>query len=118
MPLTDDQLECARNARSHGMSLRDICEGMRTFGISISKSHLHRLLKIPYRRPENSEIVFPPGGQLTPRSPATAILDGDPAYCVVSDLTGIEDHPRLRKPTPRTKPESKHKFRPKGKPSA
>jgi hypothetical protein len=63
--------------------------------------------------PEDFEIVVPQ--HLTPSSPPTPIREGDAAYCVVSHKTGIEDHPKLRRPPKRTKTKKEPaKFKPKG----
>jgi hypothetical protein len=82
--------------------------------LEIPESNLRRYLaKLPPMpaHPEDVEIVTPI--HLTPSSPPTPIRDGDAAYCVVSDLTGIEGHPKLRKPRPRKPEKAKAKFKPK-----
>ena len=72
--------------------------------IGKSTTVVHRYLRRPRPYPENPEdceIVMPI--QLTPSSPPTPIHPGDAAYCVVSHKTGIDDHPKLQRPSKRKK---------------
>ncbi len=92
-----------------GWSVRDIANFLKR-----DKSVIHRFLKKLAAYPENPEdveIVTP--FHLTPSSAPTQIYPGDAAYCVVSDQTGIEDHPKLRKPRPKKPEKSKATFKPK-----
>lgn len=81
--------------------------------LGVSHETIRRTARLLVRpRPEDCEVVMPVNG-LFRHSEPTPIRPGDYAYCAVSDRTGVDDHPALRKPR-EVKKTSGHKFRPKG----
>lgn len=95
-------------ARREGWSFQEIADHL-----GFSKTSVQRLLKPRTKAPEQYEQVYPVGG-LMPSSEPVVIHEGDEAICMVSHVTGHEEHPRFRPDPPKPKKESKHRFKPRG----
>ena len=110
--LTPEQEQAIRLARQRGWPIRRIAGFFR-----LSYGWVQSFLQT--RPIEDPELVFPPGGQLTPKSPPTPIRNGDIAIDMVSHQSGFEDSPALwrdprtdPRPDPKPPPGSSAKARP------